>query len=204
MKTKDAFALRGFDRQEYLRGRLVAVGLLENALTTIAADTNDFDDMQRARKSYVRLTDEVEHFRWRIVRHNERLLRYQMTLTKDVARLDDDAYYFSIRPKGKRAVNLSAQYTTIAQELDETLKTVEGIIYCLDQYQRGYGMKIFAKRLKEARKAAGLTQAQMAARLGIKQASYAAYEQARHEPNVSVLFILSQELNRSPSWFFCF
>lgn len=202
MKTKDAFALRSFDMQEYLRGKLVECGLSSSALTTLDADINDFDDMQRARKSYVRLDEELKAFRNKIIRHGERLLKYQMTLTKDVAKLDDDEYWFSIyKPRSKRIADLSEQYTAIARKLIETEEIISGLIYNLDQYQRGYYIKIFATRLREARKAAGLTQAELAAQIGLKRNTYSFYEQARNEPNVSLLAILAKELNRSPNWF---
>lgn len=202
MKTKDAFALRSFDMQEYLRGKLAECGLSSNALTTLDANINDFDEMQRARKSYVHLDEELKAFRNKIIRHGERLLKYHMTLSKDVARLEEDEYWFSFyKPRSKRTVDLSEQYTVIARKLIETEEIISGLIYNLDQCQRGYYIKIFATRLREARKAAGLTQAQLAAQIGLKRNTYSFYEQARNEPNVSLLAILSKELNRSPNWF---
>lgn len=201
MKTKNAFALRGFDFDNFLQKKLAECGLKPTAIKSLDADENDFNNLQRARKSYSRLDEELKVFRQRIIRHNDRLLKYQMTLTQDIARLDDDEYYFSIRPKSKRAVNLSEQYTVTARKLLETEEVIGGIIYNLDQYQRGYYIKIFATRLREARKAAGMTQAELAAQIGLKRNTYSFYEQARNEPNVSLLAILSKELNRSPNWF---
>ena len=200
-KTKDGFALHGFDFDIFLQSKLKECGLSDTALKTLDADINDFADMHRARKSYVRLDEELKTFRKKIIRHLDRLRRYQMTLTKDVARLDDDEYWFSFyKPRSKRIADLSEQYTSIARKLIETEEIISGIIYNLDQYQRGYYTKIFAKRLREARKAAGLTQAELAEQIGLKRSSYGLYEQARNEPNVSLLAILSQELNRSPNW----
>ena len=96
---------------------------------------------------------------------------------------------------------LSDKYTAIAVKILEFEDKVDGIIYNLDQYQRSYYTKIFASRLRKARKAAGLTQAELATQIGMKRSSYGLYEQARNEPNVSLLAILSHELKRSPNWF---
>ena len=48
-------------------------------------------------------------------------------------------------------------------------------------------MEIFRERLKNERKAAGYTQADMAERLGIKQPSYIRYENGTSEPSLETL-----------------
>ncbi len=48
-------------------------------------------------------------------------------------------------------------------------------------------MDIFRKRLYEERKSAGLTQCDMAQKLGIKQSSYIRYEHGTSEPSLSAL-----------------
>lgn len=48
-------------------------------------------------------------------------------------------------------------------------------------------MKIFSERLKELRKAAGLTQQQVSKRLNIRQQSYLRYENGTGEPNLETL-----------------
>lgn len=48
-------------------------------------------------------------------------------------------------------------------------------------------MKIFSERLKELRKAAGLTQQQVSQRLNIRQQSYFRYENGTGEPNLETL-----------------
>lgn len=201
-KTKNAFALRDFDADKFIRDKLSACGLSPNALISMDADKNNFADMQRARKAYQKLDEELKNFRSRLTRHNERYQRYGRLITEKVASLDDDDYYFSVlKPKSKRMMILSDKYTAIAVKILEFEDKVDGIIYNLDQYQRSYYTKIFASRLRKARKAAGLTQAELATQIGMKRSSYGLYEQARNEPNVSLLAILSHELKRSPNWF---
>ncbi|MBR0287694.1 MAG: helix-turn-helix transcriptional regulator, partial [Selenomonadaceae bacterium] len=194
--------LRDFDFDKFIRDKLLVCGLSPNALISMDADKNNFADMQLARKSYQKLDEELKGFRRRLIRHNARYQRYGRLITEKVASLDDDDYYFSVlKPKSKRMMILSDKYTAIAVKILEFEDKVDGIIYNLDQYQRSYYTKIFASRLRKARKAAGLTQAELATQIGMKRSSYGLYEQARNEPNVSLLAILSHELKRSPNWF---
>ncbi|MBR0289578.1 MAG: helix-turn-helix transcriptional regulator [Selenomonadaceae bacterium] len=201
-KTKNAFALRDFDFDKFIRDKLLVCGLSPNALISMDADKNNFADMQRARKAYQKLDEELKNFRSRLTRHNERYQRYGRLITEKVASLDDDDYYFSVlKPKSKRMMILSDKYTAIAVKILEFEDNIKGIIYNLDQYQRGYYAKIFAMRLREARKAAGLTQNELAEKLGVKRGTYNAYETARNEPNISVLALVAREFNRPLNWF---
>ncbi len=58
-------------------------------------------------------------------------------------------------------------------------------------------MEIFCKRLKELRKAAGLTQQDMAEKLEIKQQSYARYENDKSEPSLETLVKIASVLDTS-------
>ena len=53
-------------------------------------------------------------------------------------------------------------------------------------------MKIFSSRLKELRIQAGYTQQQIADKLHVRQQSYARYELGTGEPNLDMLFKISQ------------
>lgn len=48
-------------------------------------------------------------------------------------------------------------------------------------------MKIFSQRLREVRKAAGLTQQQISEKLHIRQQSYTRYENGTGEPNLETV-----------------
>ncbi|MBQ6296149.1 MAG: helix-turn-helix transcriptional regulator [Selenomonadaceae bacterium] len=61
-------------------------------------------------------------------------------------------------------------------------------------------MNIFAARLRQARKAAGLTQAQLAEKTGITQSGYTRYERGINDPSISTLKKLSEILNVSLDW----
>ncbi|AST86237.1 hypothetical protein CIG66_07075 [Ralstonia pseudosolanacearum] len=62
-------------------------------------------------------------------------------------------------------------------------------------------MKIFAERLKEARLGQGLTQKQLAERVGIARQAIYRQEEGKQIPEVTTLVALAQELNRSMDWF---
>ena len=57
--------------------------------------------------------------------------------------------------------------------------------------------KLFCNNLKEARKACGLTQKQVAITLNVVESCYANWEQGRTEPNIEMLRKLSKILNIS-------
>lgn len=57
--------------------------------------------------------------------------------------------------------------------------------------------KLFCNNLKEARKACGLTQKQVANALNIVESCYANWEQGRTEPNIEMLRNLSKILKIS-------
>lgn len=58
-------------------------------------------------------------------------------------------------------------------------------------------MKTFYEKLEKLRKENGLTQQQMATLLGIKQPSYARYEDGTTEPNLERLIIIADTFDVS-------
>lgn len=61
--------------------------------------------------------------------------------------------------------------------------------------------KVFSERLRQSRKEAGLTQKQIAEKLGILQNSYSQYEIGRISPSLEMLVQISRILKRSVDWF---
>lgn len=58
-------------------------------------------------------------------------------------------------------------------------------------------MATFAERLKELRKKKGLTQKELAEKLGVVQGSYGNWEKGKREPNIDKLIELAWELDSS-------
>ncbi len=58
-------------------------------------------------------------------------------------------------------------------------------------------MNVFSKRLRELRKKLGLTQSQLAEKLGVSSSSIGMYEQGRREPDSAMLSRICSTLNVS-------
>lgn len=61
-------------------------------------------------------------------------------------------------------------------------------------------MQNYGERLKAARKRAGLTQTELAEKLGITQKSYQRMESGCHDLKMSTIFLLCQTLSISANW----
>lgn len=202
-KTKDAFAFRNFDFEQFVQKCLAKYGLKENALEVMDANLNDFDDMRRKDKAYEKFHEELNNFIViRIKRHYDRLTKYRAELMKSISKFENaNDYYAFVKQRDERISQLSIEYQVIIQKVNDTLTKIEKIGRDIGESKREFYTKIFATRLRQARTAAGLTQAQLAARIGVKRTSYNAFETARNEPNISILALVSKELNRSVNWF---
>lgn len=62
--------------------------------------------------------------------------------------------------------------------------------------------KAYGNFIKERRIALGLTQAEVANKLGISQVAYGRYELGSREPNFDLIMRISKVLNFKPSEFF--
>lgn len=129
----------------------------------------------------------------RLKRHVARLQRYQFSLAGNSA---DDS-----RAKFNRADMLIAQYNShAALWYNFRVKVLNPMIYNLDMGARLHSAKTFAKRLKRARKAAGLSQEQLAEKLTLKRGTFATFEQGRNDPPIMLIVQLSRLLNCSAGW----
>ena len=197
MKTRDAFALRGFDEQKFLQRQLKACGLSDRALIKPDGNADDFDDLLRTRRAYLQFCDNLFQWRQRLVRHNDRLGRYQAALVKAISTADDDV----LKPKSKRALALSDRYAAIAKTIVDAEKKATVMRDHVDVAQRNYCLKIFARRLKETRKSLRMTQRAFGEIFGLSQRGYSDYEQSLREPSTSMLKILARISNRPVGWF---
>lgn len=201
MKTKNAFALRGFDEQKFFQRQLKDCGLSETALIKPDGNPDDFDDLLRTRCAYLQFCDNLSTYRQRLARHIDRLGRYQATLVRAVASAPDDVYQNTIRPKSKRAVSLFDRYAGIAKKIRGAEQAAVVMRDRIDVMQRNCCLKIFARRLRETRQSLGLTQEAFGKVFGLGQRGYSNYEQGLREPPLSMLLILSQLSGRPVDWF---
>lgn len=204
-KTKDAFALRGFDVEEFIKSKLAECGLQPDALTDLgffAKKKDSADDLARFRKIFFAFRDIISKFRRKIIRHHARLENLQKFFVGRVALLDaDDEVYFEVyKPLTKRILGLSEEYMNIAKKIINAENLADDAISFLNAWIKTHYTRIFSKRLREARKSAGLTQAELAAQIGLQRTTYAFYEQGRNEPNVSLAAMFAKELKISADW----
>ena len=200
MKKIDAFALRGFDEQKFLQQQLKTCGLSDRALIKPDGNVDDFDDLLRTRRAYLQFADMLFRFRQRLVRHNDRLGRYQAALTRATASASDDVYRNTIRPKSKRAVALSDQYAGIVRAIIDAEKRATAMRDQVDIMQRAVCLKKFAARFKEIRKSLGLTQGDLGKVFGVTQKTISNYENAAREPSLATLKTLSRLSDRPVDW----
>ena len=91
-------------------------------------------------------------------------------------------------------------FTRAAEMLHITQQSLSSHIAGLEEdYSLQYS-RTFAVRLRQARKEARLTQAQLAAQIGMTQGGYTQYENAGREPSLSTLAKLSRILKRPTDW----
>lgn len=197
MKNRNAFALRDFDEQKFLQRQLKACGLSDRALIKPDGNVDDFDDLLRTRRAYLKFCDNLFQWRQRLIRHNDRLGRYQAALGRLIATADDDV----LKPKSTRAVALSDQYAAIAKTIIDAEQRATVMRDQVDIAQRNYCLKIFARRLKETRESLRLTQAEFGKVFGVTQKTISNYENAAREPSLAMLKILFQLSNRPIDWF---
>lgn len=198
-KTKNAFALRNFD---------YATLFDFNSVDAIYAGGNDNAEIrQRAKKYCLEGLYKLSESRRHIVNHLVRLSGYRRALDK---KLDD--YIINIQTQWgrvdvkkmsslvKRIISLIHFYEEILRNVDELNGRIEALITDIELVEKRDFRKVFSERLRIARKTVGLTQDELAQRIGVKRSTYGQFEQGRNEPNVSLLPKLSRELNRSVEW----
>lgn len=187
LKTKNAFALRDFDatrilqrpyfknfREEYHIGDKTDEEILESLK---AADDDSTADMEQKFHTLEIINEELVNFHGFISRHQKRLNR-----RKDKERNIDDivlGYFYA----SLDCVELTNKISTLCAEIEKKI-------------QQQYRIE-FATRLKQSRKAAGLTQRQLADMVQISPTGFAQYEQGRNDPSLLTLSRVSKILKVS-------
>ena len=184
MKTTDALAIK----------------TMKKISAKVFAVIEEYKDAEKIRDELIAKLAELEARARRIARHTDRLTKMFAELTDayDVGTISEKE--FSL--KGARYALHISLYGAMAVNTEDKEEAVSHVLATLIDDIQNPIRKIFAKRLKEARKASGLTQAELALRLGLKRSTYGQFEQGRNEPNVSILPQLSRALNRPFEYFF--
>lgn len=212
MKTKDAFALRNFDADKFLTEQFQKCGLhemtlerfrcvlgrakdIKDILHILGIPVADIDGLQSARRKYFKLQTILDDFIRRIGRHQQRLRNFQSAVF-----LDSDTREIPTQ----RIKKIFSTYTVLLNNVLPYSYTLLEIIANIDAAQKKYYREKFSTRLRQARKAKGLKQTEIAAQIGLVYTAYGGYERGRSSPDVAHIGILSQILDTTPNWLFGF
>lgn len=210
-KTKDAFALRDFDKKKILQRKYFASLKLpqEDDKSVLffyqktSADSfavNDFDKLET-------IYSELREIAKKVVKYGNFLRRHSKRLEKCFFRVN--AHLFSkenlvveeVKKKSRRLNSLREKYYQIEATYFYFLCNFFDFFSEIYRETELEPVQInFPLRLKEARKAAGLTQRQMATKLGMTASGYCLYEKGEREPTIKTLARLSRTLKRSADW----
>ena len=221
-KTRDAFAFRDFDPERILQRRFFKDFHLyddetdEEILKSLA--TEDFEEFT---ETMIKADCSSEYlymlakYQKHIMKHGDRLTKYARALEYKIA-TDETANIEVLRKRHKRVDELSMKYCGAVTAEGTTSYFLGGIavddvgglcqkfaqIYKkLDGKIKSHYRKIFAERLKQARKELRLTQTEFARRLNTSQRAIGYYEKAACEPSIAMLVRISKILKRPIDWF---
>ena len=105
-----------------------------------------------------------------------------------------------IRTKTRRIQELLKSYEEIQETIAKLLHIANYYVEEINTVYEKADRNIFAIRLREARKAKGLTQAQVANQLGMTQGGYTGYENSTREPSIATLKKIARILKRPTDW----
>lgn len=225
MKTRDAFAFRNFDEQRILsrnffrgwrEGCHVEDGLSDEEILARFSATDEDSPETTLRKIAVleSLTVRVGDYQVRILQHGENLAVYARFLEHKIMK-DETVNIEQIRARHNRAEELSLKYRGYLYQWSEmaphkfgiSMRDIGGLLNkiaerydALDAKRKLFYRRKFAERLRQARKAMGLTQKIFADKLGMSQTGYMQYETARRDPSIPTLIEIAKKLQRPTDW----
>lgn len=183
MKTQNAFALKDFDKNKMISRFCSGYGEMKDI------------EILRATKSVRSLIDiksAIDIYANKILNHQNRIIRYSLNVIKS-----KKISQSNIIARLERVAELSNKYDIIVVSLAYLKEQITNLI---EKARENFYREVFSKRLKQARREAGLTQVQLANKLGITQSGYSSYENGGREPTLATLANLSKILQRPIDW----
>ena len=182
-KTKDAFALP----------------IIQNREIKMPSKDEEVEDVHGFfLNMYIMGEEDVISRGEKIFKHIKKIERYRSELLDS---LQDENAYIKAQNKLARAQFLLKEYRQALSTYTEELKMIRSLIKETEKNRRRDVLSKFSRRLKQARKKAGWTQTELARKVGTRLSNINAYEQARNEPGISFLKILSTVLDTPADWF---
>ena len=222
-KTKDAFAFRDFDGEHILWQRLHDYLFKDDTLSDIYDQYEDFGSDEYVLDHVQSLASndmDNDNFgsaefyaEWlkKLLREVDR--RVVTRICRHVGRLEavnrkfnaiflstDDVPLESVRRQMRRVNNLLNSYSGFLVAAEALTAKIQDAIDDIEFSLKSQFTTAFPARLREARKKAGLTQKQVADKLGMTQGAYTQYENQRREPSITTLCRLSRILKQPTDW----
>ena len=223
-KTRNAFALRGFDgtrilQRPHFKEINLHVGSDEDVLLGFL---NVFEKPVAGvtKSGYLKmLTPNQENYLAGAIDNLETINRlqaradcYERFIERHMIRLNKIQKYFGekfmateerkYKEKFIRAKDLIKCYREVMNRIPLLRRKIMLKIHNLKGlFEKDFRQRFFGTRLRQARKAAGLTQTELAERVGLK--TYSAitqYERGINDPSLPTLFRISMELKCSVDW----
>ncbi len=223
-KTKDAFALRDFDtkrilQRKYFKDFNLPVGddedvlrsflnVLEKPIEGITPSgflkiisPNEEGYLKGAIENIetvTRLVDRADCYANLRLRHILRLQNLkEVYIDKFIS--TDDKNYKNFFARIKNLINsYGNDICAIARLKDEISLKARTL---QELFEKDFRQRFFGLRLRQARKTAGLTQAELAARVGLKSYNpVTQYERGINDPSLPTLFRLATTLNVKTDW----
>ncbi|MBQ3444485.1 MAG: helix-turn-helix transcriptional regulator [Selenomonadaceae bacterium] len=223
-KTKDAYALRNFDETKILQ-RLwfkdfnLPVGDDENVLlyfyNIVEKPIEDVifngspEMITHMEENYPKNANENLEI---VAQLGDRTVFYEALLERHMIRLNGIKKYYVEKfmatenkiwkTKALRATELIKRYHEILNSITALREKISIKVKMLKElFEKDFRQLVFGSRLRQARKAAGLTQRELAERVGFKTYnSIAQYERGLNDPSLPTLFRIATELNCSADW----
>lgn len=146
-----------------------------------------------------KIVEKINDYEEKIIHHYNRLEKYSKVWNKMICE-DENLSAEEIRTKGRRLQKLLKSYYNVMGIISTVRGFAVKYILPIEALIRKDDRKIFADRLRQARKETNLTQAQLAEKIGMTQGGYTNYENSIREPSIATLKKLARILNKSTDW----
>ena len=201
-KTKNAFALQKFDTTKILqrvwfRDFNLPVSDDENFLNLFGKTVEGITTIKNL-EIITQLGDRTVFYEALLERHITRLNEMQRYYIEKFMPTEESTY----KEKLGRVIELMKSYR---EALSSTVSLRDKILLKIQTlkefFEKDFRQRFFGSRLRQARKAMGLSQQELAERVGFKTFNaIAQYERGIRDPSLPTLFRLATELKCSADW----
>lgn len=188
-KTSDAFALRDWELNRIFQRKFFDQQHLPNNTDEEILKSLDVATLNNSESMVSRL-DNLHALKRRVATYTKRMLNHHKKLEKFFKDADT-------KEKFDRAWLLSQCYALVVELLGNLQSKLNRINLTSEKSIDEQRKKEFSSRLKKARRAAGLTQLDVALTLNSSANKYASYEQNKTEPSIATLIRICKQLNTS-------